>query len=55
MAGEDLIKNIGVNKFTVTRCEANQSIPNQEIRGRIQKHFGLNGWLGRYFKPDTTL
>jgi transcriptional regulator with XRE-family HTH domain len=51
----ELAKSIGVNKFTITRYEANQSLPNQEIRRRLQKHFGLSGEFDRFFKPDITV
>jgi DNA-binding XRE family transcriptional regulator len=47
-----LAKTLGVNKFTITRYEANQSTPNQEIQRRFQTRFELNGELDRFFKAS---
>jgi DNA-binding XRE family transcriptional regulator len=46
----ELAKALGVNKFTITRYEANQSNPNQKIRDRLRQHFGLNEELYRFYK-----
>ena len=45
-----LAKALGVNKFTVTRYEANQSTPNQDIRRRLQQFFGIQGEMDRFFR-----
>ena len=46
----ELAKALGVNKFTITRYEANQSMPNNDIRRRLQQRFGLNGELDKFYK-----
>jgi len=48
----ELAKSLGVNKFTITRYEANQSLRNREIRCRLQKRYGLNGEFDKFFKSN---
>ena len=51
----ELAKTLGVNKFTITRYESNHSLPNREIRSRLQKRYGLNGEFDKLFKLDATV
>ena len=47
---QKLAKMLGVNPFTIIRYERNQTTPNQAVRLRLKKHFGLNGELDHFFE-----
>jgi transcriptional regulator with XRE-family HTH domain len=46
---QELAKLLGVHPYTVIRYEHNQTEPDQSVRLRLKKNFGLNGELDRYF------
>jgi DNA-binding XRE family transcriptional regulator len=48
----ELARDLGVNKFTITRYESNRALPSQEIRNRLQKQYGLNWPLDRFCKSQ---
>jgi DNA-binding XRE family transcriptional regulator len=44
----ELAKALGVNKYTITRYEANQSKPNNVVRRQLKEIYNLNSELDKF-------
>jgi DNA-binding XRE family transcriptional regulator len=50
---QELAKLLGVRPYTLIRYERNRTRPDQAVRLRLKKHFGLNGKPYRLNLGDT--
>jgi len=50
LRSNQLARALGVNRFTITRYESNQTTPSLAVQSRLQDRYGLNSDFDKFFR-----